>query len=183
MFLISPTGNRRLRLSQRQFTRRQANAFLPILSLDISESISLAKWSSLELLHEEDDNSPPATGSKPADDTIFSHSYLQRVASERGSRRSTFGAASSIDKSNQDSPPGSPGHSSCPTSVLVLVFHAGSCLDANTDRTAKKSDVTTFRGAFESVMRQHYPSLVGHVAIRLVCCPAVCTDALGILSR
>lgn len=49
--------------------------------------------------------------------------------------------------------------------------------------TAKKSDVTTFRGAFESVMRQHYPSLVGHVAIKLVSCPSICTDALGILSR
>lgn len=32
------------------------------------------------------------------------------------------------------------------------------------------------------VMRQHYPSLVGHLVIKLVCCPAVCTDALGILS-
>lgn len=135
----------------------------------------------MELLAEEEDHSPPAT--KPSDDTIFSHSYLQRVASERGSRRSTFGTASSIDRSNQDSPPGSPGLPSCPTSVLVLVFHAGSCLDASTDRTAKKSDVTTFRGAFESVMRQHYPTLVGHVVIKLVCCPAVCTDALGILSR
>lgn len=31
-------------------------------------------------------------------------------------------------------------------------------------------------------MRQHYPSLVGHVAVKLVCCPSVCTDALGILS-
>lgn len=66
--------------------------------------------------------------------------------------------------------------------MLILVFHAGSVLDANIDKTAKKSDVTTFRGAFESIMRQHYPSLVGHVAIRLVCCPSVCTDALGILS-
>lgn len=48
---------------------------------------------------------------------------------------------------------------------------------------AKKSDVTTFRGAFESVMRQHYPSLIGHIAIRLVSCPSICTEGLGILSR
>lgn len=117
------------------------------------------------------------------DDTIFSHTFLQRVASERGSRRPTLGTTPSIDRSNQDSPPGSPGLPSCATSVLILVFHAGSVLDACTDKTAKKSDVTTFRGAFESVMRQHYPSLVGHVVIKLVCCPPVCTDALGILSR
>lgn len=49
--------------------------------------------------------------------------------------------------------------------------------------TAKKSDVTTFRGAFESVMRQHYPTLVGHIAIKLVSCPSICTESLGILSR
>lgn len=147
----------------------------------MSESISLAKWSSLELLPEEDDSPPPATSKKSADDSIFSHTYLQRVASERNSRRPTLGTSSSMDR-NHDSPPGSPGYS-CPTSVLVLIFHAGSCLDACTDRTAKKSDVTTFRGAFESVMRQHYPSLVGHLVNKLVCCPPVCTDALGILSR
>lgn len=118
------------------------------------------------------------------EDTIFSHTFLQRVASERGGgRRATLGTSASVDKSSHDSPPGSPGLPACPTTVLVLVFHAGSCLDANIDRIAKKSDVTTFRGAFESVMRQHYPSLVGHVVIKLVCCPSVCTDALGILSR
>ncbi|XP_021694919.1 protein retinal degeneration B isoform X2 [Aedes aegypti] len=151
---------------------------------DMGEHASLAKWSSLELLAEEDDSPPIPSASKHQEDSIFSHSYLQRVASERGSRRPTLGASSSIDRGNGtgDSPPGSPGLPSCPTTVLVLIMHAGSVLDANSDMTAKKSDVTTFRGAFESVMRQHYPSLVGHVAIRLVPCPSVCTDALGILS-
>lgn len=113
----------------------------------MGESTSLAKWSSLELLAEEDDSSPPATQNR--DDTIFSHSFLQRVASERGSRRPTLGTAPSIDR--QESPPSSPGIPVCATSVLVLVFHAGSVLDASTDKTSKKSDVTTFRGAFESV--------------------------------
>lgn len=56
-------------------------------------------------------------------------------------------------------------------------------IDANVDVTAKKSDVTTLRGAFESVMRQHYPSLVGHIAIKLVSGPSICTESLGILSR
>lgn len=119
------------------------------------------------------------------DDTIFSHTFLQRVASERGSRRPTLGHSHSVDRSAGDSsPPGSPGgsHPACATTVLILVFHAGCVLDAAVDKAAKRSDATTFRGAFESVMRQHYPSLVGHVAVKLVCCPAVCTDALGILS-
>lgn len=55
--------------------------------------------------------------------------------------------------------------------------------DVNTDMLAKKSDVTTFRGAFESVMRQHYPMLIGHIVIKLVSCPSICTEGLGILSR
>lgn len=109
----------------------------------------------------------------------------------------------SLDASCPDSPSASPAHQPCNTTVLMLVFHAGSVLgealsiflmklikcnvflflDANVDMAAKKSDVTTFRGAFEMVMRQHYPSLIGHIAIRLVSCPSICTEGLGILSR
>lgn len=87
--------------------------------IDMGESTSLAKWSSLELLAEEDDSPPPATRNK--DDSIFSHSFLQRVASERGSRRPTLGTTTSIDRGQQESPPSSPGLPSCATSVLVLV--------------------------------------------------------------
>lgn len=65
----------------------------------------------------------------------------------------------------------------------IFMLHSNSVLDANVDMAAKKSDVTTFRGAFESVLRQHYPSLISHIAIRLVSCPSICTEGLGILSR
>ncbi|XP_041763782.1 protein retinal degeneration B isoform X1 [Anopheles merus] len=153
---------------------------------DMGEKASLVKWSSLELLAEEDDSPQLAPNHRNQEDSIFSQSYLQRVTSERGTRRSFLGHhSSSIDRGTghgDPSPPGSPGLPSCPTTVLVLIMHAGSVLDASSDMTTKKSDITTFRGALESVMRQHYPSLVGHVALRLVACPAVCSDALGILS-
>ncbi|XP_050079472.1 protein retinal degeneration B [Anopheles maculipalpis] len=151
---------------------------------DMGEKASLVKWSSLELLAEEDDSPQLASNHRNQEDSIFSQSYLQRVTSERGTRRSFLGHhSSSIDRgTGHDSPPGSPGLPSCPTTVLVLIMHAGSVLDVSSDMTTKKSDITTFRGALESVMRQHYPSLVGHVALRLVACPAVCSDALGILS-
>ena len=49
----------------------------------------------------------------------------------------------------------------CPTSILILVVHGGSILDSHTEAAVRKSDVTTLRGAFESIMRQHYQ--VGHV--------------------
>lgn len=54
--------------------------------------------------------------------------------------------------------------------------------DATSELTGKKSDITTFRGAFEGVMRQHYPSLLTHVTIKLVPCQSICTEALGVLS-
>ncbi|CAG0925135.1 unnamed protein product, partial [Notodromas monacha] len=54
--------------------------------------------------------------------------------------------------------------------------------DVSAEMSSKKSDVTTFRGAFESVMRQHYPCLVGRVVVQLVPCPAMCSEALGLFS-
>lgn len=56
-------------------------------------------------------------------------------------------------------------------------------LDANSDIMAKKSDFTTFRGAFESVMRQHYPNMIGRVAMRLIPCPSICAEGLSVLSK
>lgn len=153
---------------------------------DCEDSSSLAKWSSLELLSEEDlDTGSPTyienNKSDQPDDSIFSSTFLQRVASERVSRKTLQKTkVGSVDMSRPDSP--NVFHSPCSTNVLILVLHAGSVLDANVDMAAKKSDVTTLKGAFESVMRQHYPSLVGHIAIKLVSCPSVCTESLGILS-
>ncbi|XP_026484704.1 protein retinal degeneration B [Vanessa tameamea] len=140
---------------------------------------SFNKWSSMCSLDEADiDISPTQDRDHNQEDSIFNPSFLKRVTSERGSRRIiNFQSHHSIDGC-----PETPVHSSCPTTVLILVFHAGSVLDANIDMTAKKSDVTTFKGAFESVMRQHYPTLVGHITIKLVSCPSICTEALGVLS-
>ncbi|XP_057661386.1 protein retinal degeneration B isoform X6 [Diorhabda carinulata] len=153
---------------------------------DCEDSSSLAKWSSLELLMEEDqDTTSPINhvSQQDVEDSIFSPTYLQRVASERGNRRAMLrGKINSVEASCPESPLASPAHNPCKTTVLILVLHAGSVLDANVDLTAKKSDITTFKGAFELVMRQHYPSLIAHVAIRLVSCPSICTEGLGILS-
>ncbi|XP_071856525.1 retinal degeneration B isoform X3 [Bombus fervidus] len=147
------------------------------------DSTSLSKWSSLDLLAEEEDNTfTSPTMVNKEDDTIFSPSYLQRMASERSSKRLQISTSASIDASYPASPQHSPTHQPCRTTVLLIVMHAGSVLDANVDLTAKKSDITTFKGAFESVMRQHYPSMVGHVAIKFVSCPSICTEGLGILS-
>ncbi|SPP89325.1 protein retinal degeneration B isoform X2 [Drosophila guanche] len=164
--------------------------------IDTNETNSLAKWSSLELLGEGDDSPPPHGGPSSGgsvvgvrghsaggkqEDSIFNQDFLMRVASERGNKRQLRSSAS-VDRSHDSSPPGSPSTPSCRTTILMLVVHAGSVLDAASELTAKKSDVTTFRGSFEAVMRQHYPSLLTHVTIKMVPCPSICTDALGILS-
>jgi len=122
------------------------------------------------------------------DDSIFSQPFLQRVTTERERVQKNLVSRGSIEASLPGSPTitrglDSSASTSCSTTVLCLVLHAGSALDATVDLPAKKSDVTTFRGAFESVIRQHYPSMMGHVGIKLVPCPSICTDALGILSR
>lgn len=71
----------------------------------------------------------------------------------------------------------------CPTTVLILVAHGGSVLDLDMEPSVRKSDVTTFRGAMESVLRTHYPNLVGHVVVKCVPCPGICTEALAVLSN
>jgi len=69
------------------------------------------------------------------------------------------------------------------TMNLFQVFHGGSVLDPDLDISDRKSDVTTFRGAFEAIMRTHYPSLMGHVLIKCVPCPPICSEALAVLSN
>ncbi|XP_076382329.1 retinal degeneration B isoform X5 [Megalopta genalis] len=149
----------------------------------VRESESGSEEEFFDCQAEEEDNTfaSPTTADKE-DDTIFSTTYLQRMASEHSSKRLQISSSTSIDVSYPASPQHSPTHQPCKTTVLLIVMHAGSVLDANVDLTAKKSDITTFKGAFESVMRQHYPSMVGHVAIRFVPCPPICTEGLGILS-
>lgn len=139
-------------------------------------SVSLAKWSSLDLLTEEDLDTSPNVVVESHDDSIFSSRYLKSSLAERGR---------SVDITYPGSPTlsiSSPQHKTSPISVLILVLHAGSVLDANVELMAKKSDVTTFRGALEAVMRSHYATLIGHVAVRLVSCPSITADALSILS-
>ncbi|XP_050734051.1 protein retinal degeneration B-like isoform X4 [Eriocheir sinensis] len=140
---------------------------------ELEETVALHKWSSLELL-------PPDGDTQSTVSQAGNEAFISRVAAERHSRV--------LGRSMETSAPSSPSHSPshqpgpCSTTVLLLVIHAGSVLDPSPDVTNKRSDVTTFRGALESVMRQHYPHMVGHVAIRLISAPPVCSDSLNILS-
>ncbi|XP_041079537.1 membrane-associated phosphatidylinositol transfer protein 2 isoform X11 [Polyodon spathula] len=94
-------------------------------------------------------------------------------------------AASSVDRlsviedgsSQQSSQP-------CKIHVLVLVLHGGNILDTGGgEQSSKQGDVNTIASAFETVMRVHYPAALGHLAIRLVPCPAICADAFSLMSN
>ncbi|XP_076054532.1 retinal degeneration B isoform X3 [Oratosquilla oratoria] len=163
--------------SEDEFFDCQGSA-IPIIKEDLEENTALNKWSSLELLPQDAEVASPAVLNANSD-SIFSHAFMSRMVAER--QRSVN---RSMEASAPSSPSLSPSHQPgpCSTTVLLLVVHAGSVLDPSTDVTAKKSDIITFRGAFESVMRQHYPQMVGHVAIRLVVGPTICGDGLNVLS-
>ncbi|XP_052463511.1 membrane-associated phosphatidylinositol transfer protein 2 isoform X5 [Carassius gibelio] len=68
--------------------------------------------------------------------------------------------------------------------VLILVLHGGNILDTGSgDQNGKQADVNTIGSAFDAVMRVHYPSALGRIAIRLVPCPAVCVEAFSLVSN
>ncbi|XP_010190080.1 PREDICTED: membrane-associated phosphatidylinositol transfer protein 2 isoform X2 [Mesitornis unicolor] len=67
--------------------------------------------------------------------------------------------------------------------VLLLVLHGGNILDSGSgDQSSKQGDVNTITTVFDTVMRVHYPAALGHIAIRLVPCPAICSDAFSLVS-
>ncbi|NXJ60579.1 PITM2 protein, partial [Rostratula benghalensis] len=67
--------------------------------------------------------------------------------------------------------------------VLLLVLHGGNILDSGTgDQSSKQGDVNTIATVFDTVMRVHYPAALGHIAIRLVPCPAICSEAFSLVS-
>ncbi|KAL7635918.1 UNVERIFIED_CONTAM: hypothetical protein RMT77_013735 [Armadillidium vulgare] len=169
--------------SEDEFFDCQASV-VPIIKEDVYESNSaLHKWSSLDLLPQEYDGDGNAILKEgvPNNDSIFSPEYVSRVTSDK-CKYNLLGR--SADTSVPPSPSVSPSHqaSPCDTTVLLLVVHGGSVLDSTGEATNKKSDLTTFRGAFESVIRQHYPHLIGRVAIKLISAPAVCAASLGVIS-
>lgn len=100
---------------------------------DTNETYSLAKWSSLELLADPEDNTPVHTGDSGksdeiyGDDSIFNQDFLMRVASDRGHKRQLH-ASASLERGHESSLPGSPSTPSCSTTILILVMHAGSVL-------------------------------------------------------
>ncbi|XP_030438657.1 membrane-associated phosphatidylinositol transfer protein 2 isoform X8 [Gopherus evgoodei] len=68
--------------------------------------------------------------------------------------------------------------------VLILVLHGGNILDTGSgDQNSKQGDVNTITTVFDTVMRVHYPAALGHIAVKLVPCPAICSEAFSLVSN
>ncbi|XP_067910659.1 membrane-associated phosphatidylinositol transfer protein 2 isoform X4 [Heterodontus francisci] len=73
---------------------------------------------------------------------------------------------------------------SCKIHVLVLILHGGNILDPGSgDQTSKQADVNTITSVFDTVMRVHFPAGLGHIAVKLVPCPAICSEAFSLVSN
>jgi len=141
---------------------------------EVPEDIrSLTKWNSMELVPEQDESGDSASTTRSSS----TGPELRRTVSYQygSNNRNHKHTRPTIELADL-------AESSCPTSFLILVLHGGCILDTNTDNIVRKSDVTTLRGAFESIMRQHYQGLVGRLVMKCIPCPPICDEALSVLS-
>lgn len=75
-------------------------------------------------------------------------------------------------------------HQKCKTRVLILILHGGNILDTGgEDQSSKLADINTFSSVFEKVTQDHFPAALGHILIRLVPCPAICSAAFSLVSN
>ncbi|XP_035753124.1 membrane-associated phosphatidylinositol transfer protein 3 [Egretta garzetta] len=97
-------------------------------------------------------------------------------------RKQRFPAQGSIEI-QEDNEEGAQ-HQSCKTHVLILILHGGNILDTGGgDHSSKLADINTFSSVFEKVTRAHFPAALGHILIRLVPCPAICSAAFSLVSN
>ncbi|XP_043910804.1 membrane-associated phosphatidylinositol transfer protein 3 [Protopterus annectens] len=94
-------------------------------------------------------------------------------------RRSRCTTQSSIDGHEE-----SEDMKKCKTQVLILVLHGGNILDSGGgDLNSKISDVNTLSCVFEKVTRAHFPAAFGHILIKLIPCPSICSEAFSLVSN
>uniref|UniRef100_A0A8D2CYN7 Membrane-associated phosphatidylinositol transfer protein 3 n=1 Tax=Sciurus vulgaris TaxID=55149 RepID=A0A8D2CYN7_SCIVU len=106
----------------------------------------------------------------------------QRELYRASLRRQKFPAQGSIEI-HEDSEEGC-SQRSCKTHVLLLVLHGGNILDTGSgDPSCKAADIHTFSSVLEKVMRAHFPAALGHILIKFVPCPAICSEAFSLVSN
>ncbi|XP_059974410.1 membrane-associated phosphatidylinositol transfer protein 2 isoform X1 [Mesoplodon densirostris] len=128
----------------------------------------ITKWSSNDLMDKIESPEPEDT-----QDGLYRQSAPE------------FRVASSVEQLNIIEDEVSPPLAVPPSKihVLLLLLHGGTILDTGAgDPGSKQGDTNTIATVFDTVMRVHYPSALGHLAIRLVPCPPVCSAAFALVS-
>lgn len=129
----------------------------------------ITKWSSNDLMDKMENPEP-----EESQDSLYHQSG------------SEFRVASSVEQLNTIEDEVSQPLATPPSKihVLLLVLHGGTILDTGAgDPSSKQGDTNTITNVFDTVMRVHYPSALGHLAIRLVPCPPICADAFVLVSN
>ncbi|XP_060751666.1 membrane-associated phosphatidylinositol transfer protein 2 isoform X3 [Tachysurus vachellii] len=127
----------------------------------------ITKWNSNDLM----DKIETAEADEPQSD-LYQDSGVEYTEAEN------------VQRLNEDGSGQQGLQSSSKVHVLLLVLHGGNILDTGGgDQSSKQADVNTISSVFETVMRVHYPTALGRIAIRTVPCPAVCVEAFSLVSN
>ncbi|KAM6048794.1 membrane-associated phosphatidylinositol transfer protein 3 isoform 6-T6 [Theristicus caerulescens] len=146
--------------------------------------IGMSQWNSNDLV-EQIETIGKMEENQGEESAFCSSAFLQEKQRElyRASlRKQRFPAQGSIEI-HEDNEEGVQ-HQNCKTHVLILILHGGNILDTGGgDHSSKLADINTFSSVFEKVTRAHFPAALGHILIRLVPCPAICSAAFSLVSN
>ncbi|XP_073903225.1 membrane-associated phosphatidylinositol transfer protein 3 isoform X1 [Castor canadensis] len=146
--------------------------------------IGMSQWNSNDLVEQMETigklDEHQGDGAAPCTSSILQEK--QRELYRVSLRRQKFPAQGSIEI-HDDSEEGC-SQRSCKTHVLLLVLHGGSILDTGSgDPSCKAADIHTFSSVLEKVTRAHFPAALGHILIKFVPCPAICSEAFSLVSN
>ncbi|XP_014736660.1 PREDICTED: membrane-associated phosphatidylinositol transfer protein 3 isoform X2 [Sturnus vulgaris] len=145
--------------------------------------IGMSQWNSNDLV-EQIETIGKLEGNQGEESAFCSSGFLQEKQRElyrTSLRKQRFPAQGSIEI-HEDNEEGVQ-HQNCKTHVLILILHGGNILDTGSgDHSSKVADINTFSSVFEKVTRAHFPASLGHVLMRLVPCPAICSAAFSLVS-
>ncbi|XP_036197100.1 membrane-associated phosphatidylinositol transfer protein 3 isoform X4 [Myotis myotis] len=146
--------------------------------------IGMSQWNSNDLVEQMETmgklEEHQGEGSAPCTSSVLQEK--QRELYRVSLRRQKFPAQGSIEIHEDSEEVFS--QRSCKTQVLLLVLHGGNVLDTGSgDPSCKAADIHTFSSVLEKVTRAHFPAALGHILIKFVPCPAICSEAFSLVSN
>ncbi|XP_053851749.1 membrane-associated phosphatidylinositol transfer protein 3 isoform X1 [Vidua macroura] len=145
--------------------------------------IGMSQWNSNDLV-EQIETIGKLEENQGEESAFCSSGFLQEKQCElyrTSLRKQRFPAQGSIEI-HEDNEEGVQ-HQNCKIHVLILILHGGNILDTGSgDHSSKLADINTFSSVFEKVTRAHFPASLGHILMRLVPCPAICSAAFSLVS-